>query len=201
MLGLGRDNLHSSLVVWLKIVLPLTALAFLSTLFLVSRGVSPEDAIPYADVDVADRLREPRLVDATFAGMTEDGAALTLKAAEAKPGTTAGAAGSASGLSGLLETPDGARTEISAAKAHLDQSARQFLLSGGVTLASSTGYRIETPGLSVALDRTSLASAGAVQATGPAGNLSAGAMLLTKTAAGYVLVFNGGVKLIYQPPG
>lgn len=201
MLGLGRDNLHSSLVVWLKIVLPLTALAFLSTLFLVSRGVNPEDAIPYADVDVADRLREPRLVDATFAGMTEDGAALTLKAAEAKPETTAGAAGSASGLSGLLETPDGARTEITAAEAHLDQSARQLLLSGGVTLASSTGYRVKTPGLSVALDRTSLASTGAVQATGPAGNLSAGAMLLTKTADGYVLVFNGGVKLIYQPPG
>ena len=52
-----RDNLHSRLVRVLKIALPLIALLLLSTLFLFSRKINPEDAIPYASVDVDDRLR------------------------------------------------------------------------------------------------------------------------------------------------
>ena len=53
-----RDNLHSRLVAILKVALPLIALALLSTLFLFSRKIDPEDAIPYATVDVEDRLRD-----------------------------------------------------------------------------------------------------------------------------------------------
>jgi lipopolysaccharide export system protein LptC len=52
------------------------------------------------------------------------------------------------------------------------------------------------------MDRTGLSSKGTVVATGPIGQLTAGAMLLSEAAgkAGtYVLVFNGGVRLIYEP--
>ena len=37
-------------------------------------------------------------------------------------------------------------------------------------------------------------------ANGPAGNLRADQMHLTLGDKGYLLVFNGGVRLIYQPP-
>ena len=195
-----RDNLHSRLVFWLKILLPLSALAILSTLFMVSRKVGPEDAIPYANIDIADRIREPRLTDAVFAGMTSDGAALTLKAAEAKPGVSGSAdAGLATGLSGLLETPDGARTDIAAAQTRLDQQLHVVILSGGVVITNSAGYRITTPGAAVALDKTDIVSQGAVAATGPVGMIDAGSMHLSQTATGYLLVFKGGVRLLYQP--
>lgn len=210
MAALGRDNLHSRLVIWLKILLPLAALAILSTLFLVSsRGIIPEDAIPYAEAEIADRLREPRLTDASFAGMTKDGAALTLKAAMARPGVTGTAdSGLARGLSGVLETPDGQRTELAAAEARLDEAARLMILSGGVKLTTSTGYQIETAGLTVALDHTGLDSTGLdstgqVTATGPGGTITAGRLHLGQASAGlpgYQLVFNGGVRLLYQPP-
>ena len=111
------DNLHSRIVAVLKVALPLARRSILSTLFLFSRSIDPEDAIPYAQVDVEDRLREPRMTDAGYSGMTPDGAALTLTAAEAKPGTDGG---SASGLQGQLETADGARTEIAAISARID---------------------------------------------------------------------------------
>ncbi len=62
------DNLHSRLVFWLKILLPLGRLAILSTLFMVSHNFRPEDAIPYADVDIEDRVNEPRLTAPDFAG-------------------------------------------------------------------------------------------------------------------------------------
>ena len=80
-----RDNLRSNVVAWLKIVLPLAALAAMSTLFLLSRTIDPADAIPYATVDVEDRIREPRMTAPTYSGVTSDGAALTLTADEARP--------------------------------------------------------------------------------------------------------------------
>ena len=81
----GHDNFHSALVGWLKIVLPLTALGLLSTLFLVSRTIDPSDAIPFATVDIEDRIRQPRLTLPTWAGVTDDGSAMTVTATEARP--------------------------------------------------------------------------------------------------------------------
>ena len=57
----GQTNLHSTVVAWLKVALALIALAMLSTLFLFSDKIDPSDAIPFAEVDIADRIREPRL--------------------------------------------------------------------------------------------------------------------------------------------
>ena len=197
---MARDNLHSWLVAFFKVVLPLAALAILSTLFLVSQGVDPEDAIPYAEVDVADRVRAPRVTDAAYAGMTADGAALTMQASDARPGTAGSQnAGRATGLTGRLETPDGGTTDLVAGAAQLDAMAGRMLLSGGVTLVSSTGYRIEAAALSVATDRTALDSDGAVRASGPIGTLTAGALHIGQSGAGYVVVFKGGVSLIYEP--
>jgi lipopolysaccharide export system protein LptC len=81
---LERD-LHSRIVGWAKVILPLAALGILSTLFLFARTIDPEDAIPYAEVDVEDRIREPRLTAPTYSGVTSDGSAVTFQAVEARP--------------------------------------------------------------------------------------------------------------------
>ena len=199
----GPDNLHSRLVFWLKILLPLAALMILSSVFLLSRNIRPEDAIPYAEVDIADRVRTPRLTAPDFAGMTADGAALSLKAAEALVGSDGSTSpGAIRDLVGLLETPDGARTDLVAHEARLDQDSDRMVLGGGVVIQNSTGYRIETAGISVALDRTSLDSLGPVTATGPVGVVKAGSLHLGLASAdpqSYVLVFKDGVRLIYLP--
>jgi len=197
---MAADNLHSRLVGLLKIVLPLAALAVLSTLFLVSQGVDPENAIPYAEVDIADRVREPRVTDAAYAGMTADGAALSLQAADARPGVAGTPnAGQATGVTARLETPDGAVTDLVAGTGRLDAVAGRMDLSGGVVVTSSTGYVMEMAGVSLATDRTALDSEGEVRATGPLGTLTAGALHIGKSGDEYVVVFNGGVKLLYLP--
>ncbi len=197
------DNFHSRLVFWLKILLPLTALGLLATLFLFGRTVRPEDAIPYASTDIADRVKEPRLTSPAFAGMTKDGAALTIKAAEAKPGVAGSSnAGSATDLSALIEMPGGSTATVTAGAGRMDQQAKQAILTGGVTLASSTGYTIKTDGMSVALDQTDVTSLGPVTGTGPAGTIKAGGMHLgAEPSGGYLLDFTGGVTLIYTPKG
>ncbi len=117
----GHDNPHSRAVALLKITLPLVGLAILSTLFLVSTARVPDDLVPYADVDIADLLREPRLTGPSYAGVTRDGAIVTLSAREALPGEPGtGLGGLARDLNGSLETPDGVHSTFSAGEARLD---------------------------------------------------------------------------------
>ena len=54
--------MRSRVVAWLRVLLPLAALAILSTLFLLPKSHDPDAAIPYADVD-ADRMEMSRNAD------------------------------------------------------------------------------------------------------------------------------------------
>ena len=195
------ENLHTKLVVWSKVTLPLMALILLATMFLFSRKIDPTNAIPYADVDVEERAREPRLTQPTYAGVTSDGSALTIAAAEARPDKTTGI-GTASAIIGKLETPDGARVDLQAASGVLDTEGGLMTLDGGVQLTTTTGYTITTQSLRAKLDQTGLSSPGAITATSPMGQLVAGQMTLTqdpKLPTAYLLVFKGHVKLLYTP--
>ncbi len=194
---------HTRVVGWLKVALPLMALAILATLFLVADRIDPEAALPYAEVDVAERAREPRMTAPTYAGTTGDGASLTLTADEARPaaGTTPAMA---QGLVLDLATPDGGTTILRAATAVMDQTARHLVLSGGVTVTTGTGYRLETAEVVAELDRSGLESRGEVTAIGPVGDIRADGMTLRQdslTPGTYVLVFKGGVRLVYRPKG
>ncbi|GHC50150.1 LPS export ABC transporter periplasmic protein LptC [Neogemmobacter tilapiae] len=189
---------HSKAVALAKVILPLLALALLSTLFMVSRSINPEDAIPFADVDVEDRVREPRMTAPTWSGVTRDGSALTLTAADARP-QSGGAR--AEGLQAVLATPDGKITTFTAAEADLNQNDGKLVLSGGVQVETADGMQITTEGLTALLDQTEVTAAGSITAQGPLGVLTAGGMRLTQGQAGYTLLFQNGVKLIYQPTG
>lgn len=195
------ENLHSKLVVWAKVTLPLLALALLATLFLFSRQIDPTDAIPFAEVDVEERAREPRLTQPTYAGVTADGSALSVAAAEARPDSATGTT-TALGIAGRMQTPDGGTTDLAAATAVMDSDAGLMTLKGDVAITTSTGYSIKSDALIANLDQTGLSSPGPVSATSPMGNISAGEMLLSqdpKMADKYLLVFKGRVKMIYTP--
>ena len=194
----AQDNLHSRIVMILKVTLPLVALAILSSLFLFSREIDPEDAIPYADVEIADRLAQPRMTGAGFSTVTSDGATLTLAADEATPSE---GGGRVTGLKGELSTADGFRAEISAGSGQLDNNAGTVVLDAGVRLETSTGYEVTTDRLTLGTDRSFMESGGAVLATAPIGQLEAGGLRMDVTGDGktHLLVFNKGVRLIYQP--
>jgi lipopolysaccharide export system protein LptC len=205
----GQTNLHSTVVAWLKVALPLIALAMLSTLFLFSDKIDPSDAIPFAEVDIADRIREPRLTRPTWAGVTDDGADLTISASDARQqkglpqhGDVAGA--NATALIADLLTPDGSTTRLVADHGVLDTTANSLFVQGGVTITTSSGYELRTEAMTAALDRTSLISDTDVEGDGPIGTVNAGAMELRQSDDGtdsYVLILKNRVKLIYQPPG
>lgn len=198
----ARDNLHSKLVALLKVVLPVAALALLSTLFLVSRTIDPSDAIPFAEVDIAERVREPRMTAPTYAGMTTDGASVSVAAAEARPAQDGGAAATAATLRAQIDTPDGGRAELVAATGSLDAAAGLLTLQGKVEITTSTGYHVTTDQVTSALERTDVKTEGTISATTPMGELTAGRMTLNQDTAvkgRYLLLFQDRVKLIYRP--
>jgi lipopolysaccharide export system protein LptC len=199
MATMERD-LHSRIVAWAKVILPLAALGILSTLFLFARTIDPEDAIPYAEVDVAERIREPRLTAPTYSGVTSDGAALTFQATEARPASEGNPA-RAEVMQVRVQTPDGGQADLSAAFGTLNTEAGLLTLAGGVTLTTSTGYRVETEALEARLDRTGLMARSDVRATAPMGQITASGLTLQPVpdTGEYVLTFSGRVRLTYTP--
>ena len=194
------DDAYSRLVAWLKILLPIAALAILSTLFLLPHSIDPMQAVPYADVDIEDLMREPRITAPNYAGVTGDGTAIQISAETARPDPDHPARVAASVLTAEIETPDGVATSISADHGGIDGDAGQVTLQGSVLMTNALGYRITAARLSLALDQTSLIADAGITADGPFGRITAGQMALNRSAAGtYVLVFNGGVKLLYDP--
>lgn len=196
-----RDNIHSRVVFWLKIVLPLLALVILSTLFLFSRRIDTDAALPYAEVDVEDLARNQRLTAPEYSGVTADGAAIMVRAGVARPGAGGGAA-TAETVRATIETPGGLGISLDAGQGTLDGDAGRLILSGEVEIVTSTGYRVTAARLDSALDRTELHSDGAVHAEAPFGAIDAGGLQIRHEDAGipgYLMVFSDGVKLLYQP--
>ncbi|MCR9124934.1 MAG: LPS export ABC transporter periplasmic protein LptC [Rhodobacteraceae bacterium] len=191
---------YSRTVALLKVALPLAALALLSTLFLLSRGTDPDATIPFSDADIAERLRDQQVTAPFFSGTTARGDAIMITAAKAKP-ASAGAAARTDDMTGRIDLPGGTRITLRAATGTLHPEDDRATFDGAVTIKSTRGFDLRTERLSSALNAIDVETEGAVTGTGLFGRLDAGKMRLrSKTGSADVhLLFNEGVKLIYDP--
>ena len=190
------------LVAILKVALPLGALVLLSTVFLISRGIDPERAVAMSPVDIESLVREPRITDARFAGVTDDGAALTVLADTTRADPDGGLRLELDGVTGTLETLDNRITAFAARAGLLDQVVNLLRMEGDVDFQTQDGHMLSMDTLTAALDRTTVEGRGNIRGQAPAGTITAREMTLRETALGsgsYVLVFSGDVKLIYTP--
>ncbi len=179
-------------------LLPLGALAILSSVVLFARSSGDLRTIPFVAADEeapAERVGAPR-----YEGMTQDGATLTLRADEVLPQGATLKAFDALGIAGRIEAEDGRIVDIAAPSGHLDLGAELADLNGRVTVTTSDGFRIVSDGLTARLDVTDAQSGGAVEGTAPLGSLSAGRMRYwSPDGSGAVMDFADGVRLIYRP--
>jgi len=195
-----RDR-YSRFVSLLRVVLPLAALALLSTLFLLSRNVDTEAVIPFGEAEIETRTRAQQITAPFFSGVTPKGDEISLAATVARPGTDGSPAG-AEDVIAILRMQDGTRLNMSSARATFDMQDQSASLLGNVVIQSSIGYRLTTAILNTAINRIDAATPGIVEGTGPIGALHAGRMRITSdTETGDLhLFFTNGVKLIYEPP-
>lgn len=190
---------YSRLVAWLKVLLPLTALALLSTLFLLSRTVDPVASIPFADAEINDRVRDQQITGPFFSGTSDAGDLISVSANTMRTG--ADLSSTVDGMSAQIDLASGTRVVLFADAGSFDMKQAQSDLTGNVILSTSTGFEVTTDALEADFGAMALSSPGPVQASGPLGRLDAGRMRMNKTDTdGNVhLIFTNGVKLVYDP--
>lgn len=189
------------MVFWLKVLFPLTSLGILSTLFLLSRAVDPETAIPFADKEIQDRLRSQQVTGPFFSGATANGDQISFSAEVLTNPQGQTGANHAEDVKVAMDLTSGARITMDADEARLNLSDNFAELTGDVTIITSTGYRIESEMLRATLTEVEISSPGPVHATGPGGTIDAGEMRIMAQGGEKPtqLVFKNGVKLIYDP--
>ena len=196
-----RTSLRSRVINWLKILLPLTALALLSTLFLLSRTIDPTRPIPADRADLESRTGSQQITEPTFAGATEDGHLVSFVATSARVDPDQPERVIADSMAAQIDLSEGGRINITSLLGTVNDISGIAVLEGDVVLISSTGYRIETEELTTSMREIAAESDGPITGTGPPGQLDAGKMTMTSDPeTGDVhLFFTNGVKLIYDP--
>ncbi|MGI3169649.1 hypothetical protein ACRARG_10875 [Pseudooceanicola sp. C21-150M6] len=192
---------YSRLIQWLKILLPIAALALLSTVFLLSRTNDATETLPYADIETGPNGLVERILEPSFAGSTEDGDLISFRADVARPTGEGIGNLEAENVVADIELRAGNSISFTADLAMVDQPSAEARLRGDVRITSSVGYQVETEELRTGLDSIRASTEGEIRGTGPVGTFRAGQMLLTAGDDGgdVQMVFTNGVKLVYTP--
>jgi lipopolysaccharide export system protein LptC len=192
---------YSRLISWLKVLLPLTALGLLSTLFLLSRDVDPEAQIPFADKEIQDRMRDQQVTGPFFTGTTADGDQIMFSAEKLTTPEGQTDANEAENIRSVVDLASGNTVTMTANLARFDLARDHAELSGEVLIETSTGYRLASELLTSTMSSLNLVSPGPVEGETPVGTLNAGRMTLGPPKEGEPtqLVFTNGVKLVYIP--
>jgi lipopolysaccharide export system protein LptC len=193
-----KDNFYSLFVSWAKIILPMAGIALLSTLFLFARNTD-QSSLPLAELE--EMARSSRLTGPTFSGITDDGTIFSVSAGVAAPDPEDLRVVNIEQIRLLLSDPKGASVEISAARATYDGNTNIVSLLGLTRLVSSVGYSLESRGITADISSGTVTTAGALEAQAPFGEISAGGLTILRDAAtgGQQMVFQNGVRLVYQP--
>ena len=195
---MAAGNRYSTTVAWVKVALPLIALGLLSTLFLFSRTPDPDAALPFAEVDVEQLVREQRLSRPRFAGTLEDGREVTLEADSAATEATNPNLILLTTVEGHVALSGTSELVIRSRTGDIDLAAQIVDLAGAVTADTTDGYHLASERLTVAMDAMRMVSPGPVTLEGQGFRLEAGAMELTGPEAAAFLSFTGGVRLLYE---
>jgi lipopolysaccharide export system protein LptC len=193
---LGDDNLYSQFVGFLKITLPLAALALMSTVFLFPRAPTQDSAVPYAEIE--EIAREPRLSGAQVSGVADDGSVIQLTAETARP---LGDVLLVETMSASIDAVDGIHIDIRAGQGEINNATRIVRLTGLARIETSNGYEMETAGITANLTTGQITSVGALEIQAPFGSLTAGQMIIETPEGmdGQVMLFQNGVRLVYTP--
>lgn len=191
---------RTRIVGWLRVILPLLALAILSTLFLFSsRPDSDGSALPYADVSPQELAGRPVITQPSYAGVASDGTEIEMTAASVNPDDDEGRSQIAQ-VQLILRAADGLVAELTAGEG--EKQGQLIRLAQDVTMTTSTGWRLVADEFLARADDGVVTSDRPVHVQGPFGELEAGGMSLRRmpdNPENHVLDLNGGVRMIYRP--
>ncbi len=196
-----RGLTYSKVIAWLKVLLPLAALALLSTMFLFARSVAPTSTVPFARVELEERARDQRITSPFLAGQTSTGYDIMVTAASARPNPENARISFVDRLHAQIHYSDARQMTLFSKSGEIDSSALIAMFEGSVRVEASNGYTLHSQSLTLNLDDGTATSETEITGDGPVGRFRAGAMELTfeKGAPEGRFLFTNGVKLVYTP--
>lgn len=179
-----------------KIALPLCAFMMLSVMFLLAKSPAANLALPYSNTDepvILDGMRNARIV-----GVSDSGAEIDARASEITPD---GAAASVKDFALDVTSPDGAQTRLSSDRAEISQNAERATFQDNARITTSGGFEITSDQFNADFNQDRISTPGSVSASGPFGQITAGAMDMTLSSSDQHsrIVFRHGVELVYLP--
>lgn len=193
------SNFHTWFVGWVKIILPLVAIGLLSTLFLFARSPSDTPDIPIAQLE--ELAREQQITAPQFSSVADDGSVIAVSAKTAKPDAENTGSLLVEGLAIDVDSADGTQMHVTSGASVLNSTDQTARLNGLSRVTTSTGYTMETVGISADLRTGEIISDGPLAVQAPFGELSAGKVRITasKDGIGQQMLFTQGVRLLYTP--
>lgn len=191
---------YSRTIAILKVLLPLSALGILSTLFLLARNITPTAEIPFAEGEVATRVADQQITSPYFSGVTSAGDEILVSAQTTSLGSEDNPA-KAIGLKARIDSKDGVQFNLTSDTGTMALDKDILTFEGNVRIVSSDGYVLTTQTLNASMTEVAGSTPGPVEGTGPLGRLNAGKMELSAQFEGgpLYLLFKNGVKLVYEP--
>ena len=196
---MARTNFYSKVVVWVKITLPLIAIALLSSIFLLSGAPNPDAALPYAEIDLNQVAREQRVSQPRFAGVLGEGQEIVLIADAVSADGSQIDQIHAQNISGRIELGAMDFLTLEAASADIDMAHQIARLHDSVTVQNSLGYQATSEQMLLDLDVFGIRAPTPVHITGPGLDLRSDTMDMSGEEGQTIVHFNGSVRMLYQP--
>ena len=197
-----KDDKYSTLVTIFKVILPCLALIILSALFLLPDNRTKIQALNTIDKSTLNIVKKAGINKPSFRGTLASGSNLELYATEIMTKNNDKNIIEINDISARLELTKKKGATASAKKGLVNISEQTAEMVGKVTVKGSNGILIETSDLKVFYAKSLVKTEGAVFMKGPFGTIKAGSAefydMNQNSGAGYVLLFNKGVKMQYN---
>lgn len=198
---MASDRLYSQVIGGLKILLPLIAIGSMSTMFLMSKSAPDQTKLPFAQTGLVEKIRDQQLSQPYFSGTTKAGDAISLSAASIRPDPDVSGRILAKNVLTTLTEPSGNQVTLAGAAGQYSETSSLLELDQGVQIVSHDGYQFSATDLEMNVQTMTMSANGPIQGTGPQGVITADRLEVSREnpQGGFLIVFKGGVKLIYTP--
>lgn len=199
----GRGT-YSTLVGLLKVGLPLLAFGLLAAVFLISPEDELEGGLLFQEADLAALGDGLRIANPQLSGQTAEGTRYLFDAEVVTPTDASLRTAAVEGVTGDVALSDGRGVTLSAPRAAFDMEDQSLRFPDGIALATSDGYRLEATAMAADLRAAVFRGEGGVEATGPAGRITAERLRIDGDSAGDknpMIWFEGRVKVWIDPTG
>lgn len=203
-IGVAKRDGYSRMVRVLKWAFPILGILLVGSVFLMTNANKLTQLAEVIDGPIAELAVGQRITNPNFSGVTKSGDAFSIVAEWALPDGPKPSQVELSKPRTTINFKDGRTMRTTAGLGALNLRSSKATLSDGVKLRTTDGYTATSTSVEINFESGNLYSEGPVVAQGPAGSIEAGAMTLTQNldqnpTGNAVLVFNKGVKLIYNP--